>query len=241
MKLGNGEFWRGDCLELMRGMADNSVDMIVTSPPYNLNKKASGGGNSKRNYDGWYPDDLPELDYQEWQKQCIREMVRVSKGSVFYNHRVRYAWHSRNKYRHSNNIYHPIHWLVEFPIWSEIIWNRGGTTGHANGRFRLSDERIFQIGKPHVFNDLGYTTVWNIHPSKNEGHVCTFPDELVTRCILSCTNPGDLVLDPFAGSGTTAIAAERTGRRWICIERDEDYYERACHRVLAETSQGGLI
>jgi DNA modification methylase len=222
----------GDCLQKMKQMKDNYVDIIVTSPPYNLNKKASGGGSSKRNYDGWYFDDMPEEEYQEWQKNCVKEMIRVSKGSVFYNHRIRYAWHSRNKYKHPNKIYHPLQWMGEFPIWCEIIWNRMGTSGHANKRCRLADERIYQIGKPPKFNYMGYTTVWNIPPSKNEGHVCTFPEELVERCLLMCSDENDIVLDPFMGSGTTGKVAKRLNRKFIGVEKDEKYFEIAQKRIL---------
>ena len=225
---------QGDCLERMKEMTDNSVDCVVTSPPYNLNKRSSGGGSSKMSYEGWYFDEMPEPNYQEWQRDIVRECLRVSKGSVFYNHRVRYAWHSRNKYRTQSKIYHPMQWLYEFPIWAEIIWDRGGTTGHGNGRVRMADERIYQIGKPKCHNLQELSTVWRISPSKNIGHVCTFPIEIPSRCIEMATNLGDTVLDPFMGSGTTGVAAQRLGRNFIGIELDEEYYDIANERITAE-------
>lgn len=233
------EIIHGDCLDLIKTVG--RVDAVITSPPYNLNKQASGGGNSKRNYDGWYPDDLPEDKYQSNQASVVRELMAVCDGSIFYNHRVRYAWHSRNKYRVPSNIYHPMQWLGEFPIWSEIVWHRGGTTGHANGRCRLADERIYQIGKPKTFNDMGYTTVWNIPPSRNIGHVCTFPETLVERCILMSTNQGDTVLDPYCGSGTTGRVARRLGRHFIGIEIDEKYCDLAAKNISEDGATLPLI
>ncbi|MFH5773545.1 DNA-methyltransferase [Paracoccus sp. NGMCC 1.201697] len=209
------------------------VHLTITSPPYNLNKTASGGGSSKRSYEGWYPDDLPESEYQEQQKSVISSLRERTEGSVFYNHRIRYAWHSRNKYRTANKIYHPLQWMSDFPIWCEIIWHRGGTTGHANGRFRLADERIYQIGKPHVFTDYGWTTVWSITPTRNEGHVCSFPEDLVERCILSSSNEGDTILDPYMGSGTVGVVAKRLGRKFIGIEREKSYCELAQRRIFS--------
>ena len=222
---------QGDCLDRMKEMPDNSVEIVVTSPPYNLNKKASGGGTSKMDYGGWYFDDMPEAEYQEWQKSVISECLRVSRGSVFYNHRVRYAWHQRNKYKTPSRLYHPMQWVGEFPIWSEIVWDRRSTTGHANRRCRMADERIYQIGKPNKFFDMGYTTIWQIRPSKNEGHVCTFPIELVDRCILMSTEQGDTVLDPFMGSGTTGVAAIQNNRNFIGIELEPEYVEIAKKRI----------
>lgn len=220
------------CLETMSRMPDGFVDLIITSPPYNLNKMASGGGSSKRNYSGWYPDDMPEKEYQEWQSQVVSECLRVSKNGLFYNHRIRYAWHSRNKYRTPSNIYHPMDWLNVFPIWCEIIWDRGGTTGHANGRCRLADERIYHIGKPSKFRDCGFTTVWRITPSKNTKHVCSFPDELVQRCLSMCAEPGDVIYDPFAGSGTTCVVAQKNGMRFIGSEISDEY----CRGIEERTS-----
>jgi DNA modification methylase len=79
---------------------------------------------------------------------------------------------------------------------------------------------------------MGYTTVWNIPPSKNEGHVCTFPEELVERCLLMCSDENDIVLDPFMGSGTTGKVAKRLNRKFIGVEKDEKYFEIAQKRIL---------
>ena len=95
----------------------------------------------------------------------------------------------------------------------------------------MSDERIYQIGKPNKFFDQGYTTVWQMRPSENEGHVCTFPIELVNRCLSMATEHGDTVLDPFMGSGTTGVACVNTGRNFIGIELDPDYFAIAEKRI----------
>lgn len=226
--------YNGDCLDMLPTMEAGSVDAVVTSPPYNLNKIASGGGSSKMSYAGWYPDEMPERTYQARQVQVLDACSRVCRGSIFYNHRIRYAWHGRNLHRPLTRIYHPMDWLRDFPIWCEIIWHRGSTTGHANGRCRLADERIYQIGKPVVWNDDGLTTVWKISPDANDGHPCSFPIDLPLRCIQAATNEGSTVLDPFAGSCTTGVACVRTGRRFIGIEIEARYCEIAAHRIETE-------
>ena len=160
VEIGSATLYLGDCMEY----GFPSCHIAVTSPPYNLNKRASGGGTSTRSYEDWYFDDLPEREYQGWQRMVLSRLLDACEGSIFYNHRIRYAWHSRNKFRTTRSLYHPMQWIADFPIWCEIVWNRRGTTGHRNGRCAIADERIFQIGKPHIFNDMGYTTVWDISP-----------------------------------------------------------------------------
>lgn len=222
----------GDCMKIMDQIPNNLITTSITSPPYNLNKNASGGGNSKKSYDGWYFDELPEEFYQQQQKEVISKVMSITNGSLFYNHKIRYAWHSRNKYKVPMKTYHPILWLQDFPLWCEIVWDRSATSGHANGRCRISDERIFQLGKPNKFFDMGYSTIWKIFPSRNDGHVCSFPEELVERCILMTTEPGDTIFDPYMGSGTTGVVARKLGRKFIGIEVDPGYFELAKNNIL---------
>ena len=88
----------GDCLELMKGMPDESVDLIITSPPYNLGNTHHTGGKRFKPY-GKYNDDMKELDYQDWQIEVLNECFRVLKsdGSMLYNHK------KQNFERCSNN------------------------------------------------------------------------------------------------------------------------------------------
>lgn len=236
--------YHGDCLEIMASMDSQTVDAVVTSPPYNLKKKYSECGNSsiaakmRETYKSWYPDEMPESDYQSWQKKCVSEMLRVCRGSVFYNHRIRYAWQtSRNDMKCASKCYHPIHWLYEFPLWCEIVWDRGGGTVPNQGRCMPTDERVFQLGRPTGGSVKGMTTVWKISPTINEGHACSFPVELAKRCLIASVDEGGVVLDPFVGSGTTLVAAMQHGCSAVGIEREERYCEIAAKRL----SQGVLF
>ena len=231
--------YHGDCQEILPDLATGSSEIAVTSPPYNLVWEWSGGGpnstyrsmeNGRR--EQWYPDTEDESSYQQGQKEMLRELLRVCRGSVFYNHKVRYAWRRRNIY------YHPMAWLAEFPLWCEIIWDRGGAEGGNSRRVLLADERIYQLGKPNRWNGAnGMTSVWRIPPDKDPSVPCPFPPEIPKRCISLTTVPGDLVIDPYMGRGTTLRAAKDIGRTAIGIEIEERYCEIAAKRLEQEVME----
>ena len=230
---------KGDCLEYMRSMKTGSVDCIVTSPPFNLMSQYSNKSQMKQSIpekrlSAWYFDNMPEKEYQLWQIEILKEMTRVCNGVVFYNHQVRYAWGRKGEW------YHPVHWLNGFTVWCEIIWNRGKGISGAK-RPVLAEQRIYMIGKPKTYHNIGLTNVWNIPEDRSTDHVCPLPIEIYKNCISMVTNEGDVVFDPFMGTGNGAIASLELGRKFVGCEIDDEYFHATQHRLhLTAFGAGGL-
>jgi len=234
-----GKVHHGDCIELMNQMPSESVGMIVTSPPYNL-RNSTGNGMKNGSGGKWenaqlingydtHNDAMPHEEYVEWQRGCLISMMRVLRrdGVIFYNHKWRVQdglWQDRADI------------VREFPVRQIIIWKRSGGINFNPGYFLPTYEVIYMICKPDFklapkANAVG--DVWTIPQADNNPHPAPFPVELAQRCIQSTT--AQIVLDPFMGSGTTAIAAELSGRRWIGLEISKAYCDLATSRI--ETQQ----
>ncbi len=99
----------GDALEVLKEISDNSIDLGITSPPYNKKEKYGGWLVDKVKYKG-YRDVMPEEEYQSWQVEVLNELYRVIKegGSFFYNHKVRYE---------DGKMIHPLQWLMKWRFW----------------------------------------------------------------------------------------------------------------------------
>lgn len=218
-----GKVHKGDCLKLMAKMPAQSVGLIVTSPPYNI-KNSTGNGLKNGNGGKWpkarlmggyeaHGDDMPHDEYVAWQRDCLKSMMRVLRedGAIFYNH----------KWRVQGGLLQDRSDIVEgFPVRQIIIWKRAGGINFNPGYFLPNYEVIYLIAKPHFrladkANAMG--CVWDIPQESNNPHPAPFPVELAQRCVQSTT--AKIVLDPFIGSGTTALAAEACGRDWIGFER----------------------
>ena len=237
MKLGNFELnkiYAMDCLEGLKQLPDESVDLVVTSPPYNkhsANRKTNNSDSwTKANIDyGVYKDDMPENEYQEWQKNILRECLRVLKpdGSIFYNHKPRVVEHK---------VIFPHEWLMEFDIRQMIIWNRGSTPQIEPIRFFPTVEYIFWITKtkhPKFYRKdaMFKKVIWDFPPKPFKEHPAPFPIELPLNCIKATTDEGDIVLDPFMGSGTTAVACKQLNRNFIGFELNPEYVKLAEERL----------
>lgn len=222
----------GDASAILPRMPDDSVDIVVTSPPYNqLGKSRRLGHGWNKNPNIWkgrawleilqegemYPDDMPEETYQDWINQILQECLRVSKGLVWFNHKTRY--------RDGVGI-HPLSFL-KAPLYSEVIWACNGSIALNCKRFAPSHETIYGFGKPHFWNDNSnkLLSVWSIQRAASNGHPTNFPVEIPLRLMEASCPPGGIVLDPFLGSGTTAVAAIQTGRHYMGIEIIEKYCE----------------
>ena len=229
--------YHGDCRDVLPTM---KVDCVVTSPPYNTlprTAKASGlHADRKTGVNAWltkasqsYSDSLPESEYQDWLSSIVATCLRVSKGIVWVNHKVRYR---------DGIAIHPAR-MLPFPIYSEVIWNRGGSMALNCRRYAPSHETVLGFGAPHFWDDAtnSLMTVWSIVCGYDPyDHPCAFPEELPRRLIASSCPIDGTALDPFMGSGTTLVAAKRLGRKAIGIELEEKYCEIAAKRL----AQGAL-
>ena len=222
------EIHNGDCLEIMRTLPSGSVDLVFTSPPYNI-CTAQGAflrdGKAVAGYDG-FCDALPHAEYVEWMREVLRESWRLvsAKGAIFFNHKPRIK---------KGEQWLPLELNPDLPLRQIIIWDRGSGFNHNATYFTPSHEWVMLFAKPDFRLKLGneprQKDVWSITPEKKSAHPAPFPVKLPQTAIE--WTDAKVVLDPFMGSGTTGVAALRAGRKFIGIEQSERYVRDALARL----------
>ncbi len=241
---------RGDCIAAMRAMPDKSVDMVFADPPYNLQL----GGELFRP-DGSHvdavTDDWDKFDtfaaYDAFTRAWLAEAHRILKddGTIW----VIGSYH--NIFRVGAAVQDLGYWIL-----NDIVWRKANPMPNFRGtRFTNAHETLIWASKgegaKYTFNyrsmktlndELQMRSDWEfpicgggerlkkggvkVHPTQK-------PEALLYRILLACTKPGDVVVDPFFGTGTTGAVAKRLGRHWIGIEREGDYIEAAEERIAA--------
>jgi site-specific DNA-methyltransferase (adenine-specific) len=227
--------YHGDCREIVPQLG--KFDLVVTSPPYNqrIDKFKPSGMHTETRWvskiSKGYFDSLPEPEYQQQQSDYLNLFFNsvTENGSCFYNHKLRWR---------DGIIIFPIDWIrkTQWRIRQEIIWKRDGSCTMNARMFAPNEERIYWLTKEkHKWNQncVGYLSIWNMGNEVSE-HACAFPLEYPLRCISATTDEGDIILDPFAGSGTTGRAAKDLGRKAVLIELEEKYCEIAAKRMQQE-------
>jgi adenine-specific DNA-methyltransferase len=248
-----------NCLDLLRELPSDSVDLIVSSPPYNLGKEYE----SKRALEV----------YLDEQKAVLGECARVLKktGSLFWQVG---AFADAGMLIPLDIRFFPILENLGLIPRNRIVWVRQHGL-HARNKFSCrhetilwftkSDDYVFELDnirvpqkyqnkKSHKGENHGRLScnpdgknpgdIWifqNVKHNHEEQtiHPCQFPEDLITRILLATTNPGDVVFDPYMGAGTTAVVARDHGRHFIGAELDEDYFEVANRRLSGLPNEKG--
>lgn len=234
----------GDIIEVMKQIPDKSVDLVVTSPPYNL-KNSTGNGMKDGRGGKWanaalqkgyanYDDNMPHELYVKWQRDFLNEAMRVipDTGAIFYNH----------KWRVQAGLLQDRQDIVSgFPVRQIIIWKRKGGLNFNAGYFLPTYEVIYLIAKPKfklAEKANAYGDIWEFTQEMKNGHPAPFPIKLIDRIVSSTS--AKVILDPFMGSGTTAISAINFDRKYIGIDISPDYCQMAENRIKKHTAQAKL-
>lgn len=225
----------GDTLKELKKLPSDSVDLSITSPPYNKGEKNKGWLVKNVKYDS-YSDKKTEEEYRQNQIDVLNEIFRITKegGSFFYNHKNRWD---------RGIMHHPLNWLMKtnWNIKQEIVWDRIIAANIRGWRFWQVDEKIYWLYKPIGKDNIGkeleskhamLTSIWRFPPERNNEHPAPFPIVLPVRIIHSILNgKKGIVLDPFLGSGTTCVAAKLLGCDYIGIDISEEYCKMAKKRL----------
>ena len=228
---------QGDCLDLLQNIPDNSVDMTFADPPFNLQKKYTS-----------YKDNKEFQVYLDWCEKWISEMVRITKpsGSIFVHNIPKWLTFYATYLNKHAYFKHWISWdAPTAPMGKSLQPAHYGILFYTKEK---KGAKIYELRHPHkrdrkqgyLLKDYGgkkdglhpfgplVSDVWtDIHRIKHNGkrdpHPCQLPVHLLDRLILMVTDENDIVLDPFSGTGTTAISAKRLGRQFIGFEIDKEY------------------
>ena len=248
--LPTGRILKGDCIDVMRSLPAASVDLIFADPPYNLQL----GGDLKRP-DGSHVDAVTDAwdkfdslaAYDRFTREWLVEAKRVLKpnGAIW----VIGSYH--NIFKVGAAIQDLGYWIL-----NDIVWRKANPMPNFKGtRFTNAHETLIWAsmgeGKKYTFNyrsmktlndELQMRSDWEFpicggqERLKKDGvkvHPTQKPEALIYRILLACSKPGDVILDPFFGTGTTGAVAKRLGRHWIGIEREDDYIAAAHERIEA--------
>jgi len=238
----------GDAIEVMKGIPDNSIDMTFADPPFNL----------KKSYE-YYEDDKEVNQYLAWCKDWIHEMVRITKptGSIFVHNIPKWLTFYGCYLNEEAHFKHWIAWdAMGVPLGKTLLPNHYGILWYVKSK----EVKFYDIRAPHArcrecrafLKDYGgkkdqihpfgtlVNDVWTDlhrirHKVRRDKHPCQLPEPIMERLVLMVTDEGDTVLDPFVGTGTTAVAAKRLGRRYIEIDIDPKYVEISNEKLKNET------
>lgn len=241
---------RGDCLELFQQIPDNCIDVTFADPPFNLNKKYNSNKGK-----------LALYDYIVWCEKWIAEMVRVTKptGSIFIHNIPKWLTYYSEVLNKIADFKHWISWdAPTAPMGKTLQPSHYGILFYAKD---AKQQKFYEIRYPHkrcrkcnyLYKDYGgkksslhpfgplVSDVWtDIHRIKHnkyrDNHPCQLPVHLLERIILMSSDENDLILDPFCGTGTTAIAAKRLGRKYIGFEIDPIYVDIADNKLHIEAN-----
>lgn len=232
--------YHGDCIEVMKKITESSVDMVFADPPYflsngglsiNSGKVVSvnkGEWDKKENY-----SDVEDFTYR-WLKEAHRLLKPC--GTIWVSGTVHNIFDVQRVMK-----------LIGFKMINMIVWHKSDPPPLIyKNKFRFSYELIiwakkekspvFNYDDMYNFNDTEMEDVWTLpavqmHEKKFGYHPTQKPERLIERIVLSCTQQGDVVLDPFLGSGTTCYVAKKLNRRFIGIEKEKNFFEIALKRV----------
>jgi site-specific DNA-methyltransferase (adenine-specific) len=231
----------GDCLDILPSIPENSVDLVVTSPPYNINLRIRGNNYCRRtkgelgpcNKYSEFSDDLPINKYYEFQRDVIIKCMQLAK-QVFYIIQP-LTGNKEALFRLIGNFNKTIKEII---VWDKKHAEPAIMRNVLNSEYefiivfdkRTARQRLFDNA---TFNRGELSNVFRIGKSNErvEGHSATFPQELIKKIILNFTKQGDTILDPFMGSGTTGVACKELGRNFIGIEISKEYFEIAKRRI----------
>ena len=232
----------GDCLELLKSIPDNSIDLIVTDPPYVVETQGAGFFGKKSdeysmNYKGkkayTYGGEryvMKEISNMSdgFSENILDELCRVMKKVNLY------IWCSQKQ------LYQLINYFVikKKCNWNLITWHKTNPIPACGNKY-LSDteyclffrEKGVKIQGSFDTKFTYYVTPLNSKDKKQYGHPTIKPLDIIKNFIINSSNEGDIVLDPFMGSGTTPVACVETNRHYIGFEIDENYYNIACKRL----------
>lgn len=216
-----------DCLEGMKAIPDRSIDLIVTDPPYEIDEKGAG---FHKNRD--YMKTIEKAGLSKgFNTECLVEMERIMKATNIY------LFCNKNQLRMYFDFYKDKNCDL-------LVWHKLNPIPVVNNKYLSDLEYIFFARDKGVKVYGDYSTLSKVYKSNVNkedlnlwGHPTIKPIPLLRKLISNSSNEGDLICDPFLGSGSTAVAAIKEKRHYIGFEINPDYYKIATKRIHAEQSQ----
>lgn len=208
---------QGDCMEVMKSIPNESIDLVVTDPPYLISYQSHWNSHNK--------PILGDNDY-DLIERAIKEMYRILKPNS-----AAYIFCS------SKRIDYFMKCCLDagFTIKNSIIWVKNNwTSGDLKVSYGQQYEIILLLNKGRrYFNGKRLSDVWFFDrvAFQHQYHPNEKPVKLLEQCILKHSDEGNIILDPFMGSGSTGIACMHTERRFLGIEKDMDYFLIAKQRI----------
>ncbi len=221
--------WKiGDCIQLLKSISNNSIDFMITDPPYGIDY-VSNHYKHKNNPHKEIKNDA-SVD-QEFNKKWIAEASRslkVDSAIMIFT-----RWDVWNEWV---NLISPYWNIKNMIVWVKNNWSVGDLTGNVGNQHELI---IFATRGKFKIHGKRYTNVWNFNRVPPKRHPTEKPLGLINRGIKLCTNENDTVLDPFLGSGTTLEACYQTDRNCIGFEIEEKYEK--FYKIRSGSRKGNLM